>query len=69
MKEDMHSKISIMDAIDSRVIFRGPLVGILPILLPYVLSFSAAVMSQLQLWHFCGLVSPESMDDLPSQVL
>jgi hypothetical protein len=42
-----------MDAVDS---LQGPLLGIIPVLVPCPMNFSVALIPQLQLWHLHWLV-------------
>jgi hypothetical protein len=64
----VRSASSGMDAIDRHEVLRGPSVGIVPIVMRYRVSFSMALVPQLQLWHLHRLVSVQSVGDLHSQV-
>jgi hypothetical protein len=50
-----------MDAIDREEVLRGPPVKIVPILIRYRVSFSTALVPQLQLCHLHWLVSVSNM--------
>jgi hypothetical protein len=68
LETDVRSTSSGMDGIDRHEVFRGPSVGIVPILVRYRVSFSMALVPQLQLWHLHWLVTVQSMGDLHSQL-
>jgi len=57
-----------MDAVRHCKILRGLLFGTIPILMRYHMSFSTALLSRLQLWHYYWLVSIQSLSNLNSQV-
>jgi hypothetical protein len=68
LETDTRSTSSGMDAIDHQEELRGPSAGIVPTLVRYRVSFSTALVPQLQLQHLHWLVSVQSVDDLHSQV-
>jgi hypothetical protein len=68
LETDVPSGSSCIDAVDRHEVLRGPSVRVVGILIRYRVSFSTALVQQLQLWHFHWLVSIQSMSDLRSQV-
>lgn len=69
LETDVHPANSDMDTIDRHEAFRGPSVGIVPILVWYYLSFSTALVPQLQLWQLYWLSSIQPMGELVLQFL
>jgi hypothetical protein len=64
LKRGMCSACSRMDATDCHEVLRGPLLGLVPIVVRYRASFSTALVSQLHFSHLYGQVSVESACDL-----
>jgi hypothetical protein len=58
-----------MDAIACHEVFVGPSVEIVAVLVRHRMSFSTALVPQLQLWHLIRLVFVQSLGYLYSQVL
>jgi hypothetical protein len=57
-----------VDVVNSREVLRGPLVGIVSVVMQYHLS-STALIPQLHLWHLHWLVCVRSVGHLHSHVL
>jgi hypothetical protein len=68
LEADMRSASSGVDATDRHEVLRGLSVEIIQIFVRYRMSFSTALVPQLQLWHFHWLVSVQSVGDLHLRV-
>jgi hypothetical protein len=68
LETDVRYASSGMDAIDRHEVLLVPSAGIVPIPVRYRVSFSTALVPQLQLWHLYWLVPVRLVGDLHSHV-
>lgn len=68
VKNNRYQTSTGMDAIYSCYVLRGPSVGLFPILVRYIMHFSAAFVPLLQLRYFYWIVSVQSVGEVNSKV-
>lgn len=68
MEIDVPSASSCVDPIYKHGVLRGQLIGVVPVLLRYLVSFITVLVTQLQLCHILWLDSVASMNEVHLQM-